>query len=290
MPTRKARILVLLAAVAFLVGACATAQAAAQYKVRYGFDQGIKTDARGPYVVDVTGLGHKGYVEAANGGDVVSVPRVGGGKALEFPAQCDPSVRTCPKAMVEVQRKDPDDLNPGTAAFSFGADVSIDGPGELTLNGGGMNVVQKGLIDDPSGQWKLQVDGSRQPALPSCLVRGIPAGRDAPVGRSVTAKDLDPTTPEVDGIADGAWHKIVCKKENKGTRGRPYDRLSILIDGKVNNFRNITDAASANEVGAVNNGAAATVGAKWLPEDSTTAEQTNDQFHGTLDNVFFRLD
>lgn len=290
MSTRKARVFALSVTMALVVGVGAMAQAVSQDKVRYTFNQGVKTDSLGPHVVDVTGLGHKGYLKGANGGDVALVARAGGGKAAKFPPQCDPTVEICPKALIEGLEQDPDDLNPGSAAFSFGADVLINGQDELTLNGGGMNIVQKGLIDDPVGQWKLQVDGSSQPALPSCLVRGIPTGQDTPVGRSVTAKDTKPATLEVDGIADGEWHKVICKKQNKGTNGRRYDRLSIVIDGKVNNSRNVTDATTGYEIGAVNNDAPVTVGAKWLPKDSTRPQQINDQFHGTLDNVFFRLD
>ena len=289
MSMRKTFVVTAAVVVVLALGFDAVTWAVTEGRLLYDSEQGVKTDAGGRrYVPDASGLGHDGHVRSANGGGVAVVtPGYGGaGKALKFPRRCDPTTDTCPKAMIQASRANPDDLNPGLKPFSFGAAVLIRGQDQLTLNGGGMNIVQKGLISDPDGQWKLQVDGSTpDAALPGCAVRDKPAGQDAAVYRLVTAKDVDPTTPEVDGIADGKWHKIVCQIEDKETSGRLQDRLSILIDGRTNNYKDYA------QIGAIANGAPVTVGAKWLPmPGDPKRRQVNDQFHGTLDDVFFRLD
>ncbi len=289
MSMRKMFVATAAVAVVLALAFDAVTWAVTESRLLYDVEQGIETDAEGRrFVPDATGLGHEGYVKGANGGGVAVVaPGYGGaGKALRFPRRCDPNVSTCPKAMIQAVKANPDDLNPGLRPFSFGAAVLIRGQDQLTLNGGGMNVVQKGLISDPDGQWKLQVDGpTPDTALPGCAVRDKPAGQSTTVYRLVTAKDVDPTTPEVDGIADGKWHRIVCKIEDKETSGRLQDRLSILIDGQTNNYKDYA------EIGAIGNSAPVSVGAKWLPAPGEPKRrQINDQFHGTLDDVFFRLD
>lgn len=268
---RRVRIIVSVVALALLFGASAVvvAQSAPQARLQYTFEQGIKTDSQGrTFVGDSTGLGHKGFIRTANGGMINIIAGIGG-KAAKFPNQCDPSPQgsTCPKVLIQAKKNNPDDLNPGPEPFSFGADVKVDGESELTLNGGGMNIVQKGLIDTPGGQWKLQIDSAARPARPACLVR------EGGTRITATARGVD--------VADNVWHSIECKKD--------ADDLSIWIDDVQRGSMPLSGIS-------VSTARPVTVGAKWLPGDpdpnnpQRTLGPINDQFHGALDNVFFSLD
>jgi hypothetical protein len=100
------------------------------------------------------------------------------------------------------------------------------------------------------------------PGHPSCSVCGVIDGELAtPV--SVAAVGVD--------VADGRWHRVVCRK----TAG---DQLAIIVDGVLENSEPFPDGAY------IRNNAPVTAGAKHLNSDN------NDQFHGTLNRVFFRLD
>jgi hypothetical protein len=160
-------------------------------------------------------------------------------------------------------RTDPgrsDDLNPGSAPFSFGAVLRMK-PSDLT---GGANVVQKGLYHDPGGQWKLQVDTPPgHPGHPSCSLRGVVDGELASRAVYVEAFGVD--------VADGRWHRVLCRKTAD-------DRLRIKVDGTWKNSKPVPPEAT------IGNEAPVTVGAKHLKSED------NDQFHGYLSRVFFRLD
>lgn len=142
------------------------------------------------------------------------------------------------------------DLNPGAAPFSFGASVLLT-KAQLTT---GSNIVQKGLFDTLGGQWKLQVDNLA--GRPSCIVQGMFNGQRvlANVEASVSIT--------------GSWHSITCRKTDT--------YVAIEVDG-------VERGRASVQVGTVSNDAPVRIGAKNLKDG-------NDQFHGTLDNVFFDLD
>ena len=266
MSVRNAITLAMVTTVVLVFGIDSRGQAESQYRLVYNFDQGILTEpsSNRQYVVDAmgnrTGYPHPGYLKGVNGGAISLVPDSTGGSAAKFPEPCTPTATTrCPKAMIQTDSAQSDDLNPRSSPFSFGA-VLLMKPSHLT---GGSNVVQKGLYNDPGGQWKLQVDTPPgNPGRPSCSVRGVIDGElAAPV--SVAASGAD--------VADGRWHRVVCRK----TAG---DQLAIIVDGVLENSEPFPDGAY------IRNNAPVTVGAKHLNSDD------NDQFHGTLDRVFFRLD
>jgi hypothetical protein len=245
-------------------------QAETQTGLAYNFERGILNEPSSGlrYVPDamghVTGSSHDGYLEGANGGaiELVSdpVPDSARGSVAAFPEPCSPTASAaCPKAMIRTDPALSDDLNPGSRPFSFGAVLMME-PSDLT---GGANVVQKGLFDDPGGQWKLQVDSAPgAPGQPSCSVRGAVDGEPAaPVHVEAWRAD----------VADGRWHRVVCRRTED-------DRLAIFVDGAEENSRPFPRGAG------IENGAPVTAGAKHLEGDD------NDQFHGALARVFFRLD
>ena len=241
-------------------------QAESQYRLGYDFEQGILTESTSnrQYVVDTTGSTtgrpHHGYLEGAGGGAVGLVSDPTRGSVAKFPEPCTPTAMMgCPKAMIRTDPARSVDLNPGSRQFAFGAEVLMK-PSHLT---GGSNVVQKGLYNEPGGQWKLQVDSPPgSPGRPSCSIRGI-----------IDEELAEPVSVEASGVdvADGRWHRVVCRRTAK-------DRLAIIVDGVWQNSKPVPHGMD------IGNDAPVTVGAKHLKGDD------NDQFHGSLDRVFFRLD
>ena len=266
MSVRSALTLAMMATLVLVFGIGTRGQAESQPRLTYNFEQGILTEPSSDlrYVVDatgsITGHPHNGYPGGANGGAITLVSDPTRGLVTRFPEPCAPTVALwCPKAMIRTDAAQSADLNPRSAAFSFGAVVLME-PSHLT---GGSNVVQKGLYNDPGGHWKLQVDSPPgSPGHPSCSMRGVTdGGLAAPV--YVKASGVD--------VADGRWHRIVCRKTAD-------DRLAIIVDGVWKNSEPVPYGA------LIRNDAPVTVGAKHLNSDD------NDQFHGTLNRVFFRLD
>jgi hypothetical protein len=116
----------------------------------------------------------------------------------------------------------------------------------------GQNIVQKGY-SATSSQWKLQIDGMA--GQPSCVLVDDKKPTIRMVTSSVTA-------------ADGRWHAIVCRRT--GTV------LSVSIDGVVRGSVAVPAKLS------VTNSRPLSIGGKGAYAD-------NDQFNGTLDNVWVQI-
>lgn len=115
----------------------------------------------------------------------------------------------------------------------------------------GQNVVQKGY-SATSSQYKLQVDGAAGRA--SCVLVGARPG-------------IKLVTSSV-SVADGAWHAVECR--------RTATTLTVLVDGSVRGNRALTGDLS------VANDRPLSIGGKGASSD-------NDQFQGTLDDVWVRI-
>ncbi|HET9518185.1 MAG TPA: LamG-like jellyroll fold domain-containing protein [Actinoplanes sp.] len=167
---------------------------APQVVARYSFEQ------RARRIADLSGHGNTLRVRVVHGGRVGLVARAGGG-ALAFPSRC--RTRPCPRVVLQAPHAP--ELNPGTAAFAYGATVRL-APTQTTK---GQNVLQKGYA--ARGQYKLQIDGAA--GKPSCvLVGGHPSTLRYLVKSSVT-------------VADGRWHRVECRRSGTG--------LAIAVDGSV---------------------------------------------------------
>jgi hypothetical protein len=156
---------------------------------------------------------------------------------------------TRPCARAWVEIADDDRLDPGIEDFRFGADVRL----AQKQTDAGANIMQKGRYEAVGGQWKLQVDGER--GLPSCVVQGAVDGERSTVR---LVGDLS--------IADDLWHRVNCALVS--------DVLTLTIDD--------TAKSIGADVGPVRNTAGMRIGASG-------PELTDDQFHGSIDNVFFCL-
>ncbi|GGN44502.1 hypothetical protein FHR83_004519 [Actinoplanes campanulatus] len=118
--------------------------------------------------------------------------------------------------------------------------------------GGGENILQKGYSNG-GGQYKLQVDG--QSGKPSCGISDR-TGTTVYVARSRTS------------VADGRWHSLECR--------RTGPTLAIVVDDRLETVTAVPDTLS------VETSQPFTVGGKGVG-------QNNDQFHGTLDDVWVQI-
>jgi Concanavalin A-like lectin/glucanases superfamily len=141
-------------------------------------------------------------------------------------------------------------LNPAALPFSYGAQLRL--PASQAT--AGSNIIQKGLYGG-AAQYKLQVDGSA--GLPSCVVSGYVHG----AFQRTRVKSSVPVT-------DAVWHSVRCVRANGS--------LAIYVDG-VN--RGAKPAAAVT----VANNDTLTIGGRDVSMDN------NDQFNGTLDQVFVTI-
>jgi len=111
--------------------------------------------------------------------------------------------------------------------------------------------MQKGLINQPGGRWKLELIGSR----PQCTV----TGRN---GTVIVRADRR--------VDNATWHNLLCRRQD-GT-------ISISVDGKV-------EASRTAPTGGLNNRAPVRIGSK-----SVGRAGGNDQFHGAIDSIFLKID
>ncbi|GAA0462027.1 hypothetical protein Aca07nite_24790 [Actinoplanes capillaceus] len=118
--------------------------------------------------------------------------------------------------------------------------------------GGGENILQKGYSNG-GGQYKLQVDG--RSGKPSCGISDR-TGTTVYVARSRTS------------VADGRWHSLECR--------RTGPTLAIVVDDRLETVTAVPDTLS------VETSQPFTVGGKGVG-------QNNDQFHGTLDDVWVQI-
>lgn len=113
----------------------------------------------------------------------------------------------------------------------------------------GSNIVQKGRYGTAGGQWKLQVDSDE--GFPSCMVR--------------TAEEVLTVRSRV-SVSDASWHRVSCRRDADG--------LVIEVDG--------TADRRAGGAGSVDNDEPVRIGSPGVGDD-------DDQFHGSIDDVFVRV-
>lgn len=117
----------------------------------------------------------------------------------------------------------------------------------------GANLVQKGYAVGDS-QFKLQVDGAA--GLPSCVLVGRDGERVYLAQASVS-------------VADGEWHDIQCARRDQ--------LLTVSVDGAIRGRQTVPSSLS------IVNADPLCVGGKGTSAD-------NDQFHGSLDDVYVTLE
>lgn len=207
-------------------------------------------------------------VVARNGGTAHRVehnPETGD-LAARFPSHDpDPSA---PRAVVRVipAAGAGDPLNPGTAKFSFGADVAMDEvtatPGEGSIDDGD-NLVQRGLFNAGS-QYKLQVDSRR----PSCRILG--ADGEVFVQSPVT-------------MTPGTWYRIRCSRDG--------DTVTLIVaeldGGDVVDARVSTKQGPTGDMTPTSPNTPLSVGGKLNANGTVTGD--TDQLNGMVDDAWLRI-
>lgn len=204
---------------------------------------------------DVGALGSDGL-------DVAAVTRDGGiltlesgpdGRALRFPTYEGTDAR---RAVLTVRADDEEQLEPGTADFTFGADLWLDAVSEGTEFDNGNNVLQRGLFSD-GAQFKLQVD------------RGTASCRVAGEAGEVVVTASEPLRLE-------QWYRVECSRTGEQVR-----LLLTALEGDENAVETVVEGPT----GAVLFDAATplTLGAKT--DAAGVVPASSDQFNGAMDNV-----
>ncbi|BFU47245.1 LamG-like jellyroll fold domain-containing protein [Krasilnikovia sp. MM14-A1004] len=116
----------------------------------------------------------------------------------------------------------------------------------------GQNIVQKGY-SRTSSQYKLQIDGAA--GRPSCVLVGVLRPRIRMVRSRIS-------------VADGRWHTLECQRRGRWMR--------IIVDGVVQGRRHVPATL------AIANWCPLSIGGKGAYND-------NDQFHGSVDDVWVRI-
>ena len=214
-----------------------TARVTTEFRFTFDRRESLRPGSR---VRDVSGHRHHGLISTSNGGHL---RKVNGhpGKAAKFPCI------GCGRALVSV--KDARRLDPGRKPFWFGAAIKV--ADAEARAGRDPNIMQKGLINQPGGRWKLELIGSR----PQCTVTGS-------AGQVVVraARHID----------NGTWHTLQCRRQNGA--------VSLWIDGAQ-------AVQKVGRTGRVVNAARVRIGAKALSSGGG-----NDQYHGRLDSIFYKID
>jgi hypothetical protein len=151
-----------------------------------------------------------------------------------------------------------DVLSPGTGAFSFGADFTLDARSQGSATDNGNNLIQRGLYT-ASAQYKLQVDQGR----PLCRVKGRSGAVIVQSTRTVQA---------------GAWHQVRCSRVGSTVTLT----LVRLGDGTTWSW-SATGATGDVRVGSA---VPLSVGGK-VDDQGRIVVASADQFNGVVDNAFY---
>ncbi|GAA2351905.1 hypothetical protein Cme02nite_25530 [Catellatospora methionotrophica] len=187
--------------------------------------------------------------EESQVGGDISLVPRDGDFAVRFPAPCPGKDDKQCPRAILDAGADPA-LNPGLRAFRWGAAVLM-APEETSK---GANVLQKGY-SQVGTQFKLQVDGAK--GIPSCVVAGPQGG-----------KNVIHVAQATQGVADGRWHTVECARDGAVLR--------ISVDGVQQGEATLPADLS------IENDAPLRIGGKGVATN-------NDQFHGTLDDLFVAI-
>jgi hypothetical protein len=218
------------------------------------------TGSTGASVVATALYANKGTFKAAAG-------RGTGNLALAAPAHITTPTGTPKSAVIRISNATATDLlDPGTSAFSFGADFVLNTASATPESkDNGDNLIQRGLANSAT-QYKIQIDAGK----PSCVMRQGTS--------TITAK-----ATEV--IARGTWYRAICQRTAAG--GVTTVTLTVT--------RLSTGAQVPTKPGTgplLDLGIATTVpmsvGGK-LGDTGNVILSATDQFNGRIDNAFLDL-
>ncbi|MBZ5739745.1 hypothetical protein [Nocardioides mangrovi] len=201
-------------------------------------------------------------VAALDGGSVAASAGPDGARAIAFPPYR--ATGTYPRAVVVVTNKgDDDELNPGTAAFTWGTDFKIDARSEGRTEDNGDNLVQRGIYSEPT-LYKAELDLGR----PACVVQGV----DGIVTiRSSTA------------VIPGIWYHMECRRD-----GAEVTVTSWPLDDPNDRTTRI-GVGPTGDVTPVEPSIPLSVGGK-VSQTGEVIKSATDQLNGDLARPFLEID
>jgi hypothetical protein len=198
-------------------------------------------------------------IRTLNGGSITSATSHDGGSAARYPAYqgSNPPLAV----MTVVDGAGADDLNPGAAKFSFGADFRLDQTSQGSSSDNGDNLIQRGLYGAPM-QFKIELDDRR----PLCRVKGN--------GGAVTVRSSR-------AVSTQTWHRATCARDGRTV----VLKVKRLTDGAI-----WTTSASgfSGELRAPSRATPLSVGGK-VDAQGEILRQSADQFNGRVDNAFLKI-
>lgn len=203
-------------------------------------------------------------VLTAGGGKVTAAPsRTGtGGAAMRFPAFAPAA--SGPRAVVEARSAGTVDvLDPGTADFTFGADILLDEQShQHGTSDNGNNVLQRGLFDSTT-QYKIQIDSGKA----SCRVKGA-SGAVMVVSKAT--------------IVPGEWFGLACSRI-----GATVSLAVTSWDGATARTQVVSEGGATGDLTPSDRSIPLAIGAKV--HDAGTFTDSPDQFNGVIDNPYLRV-
>jgi hypothetical protein len=171
-----------------------------------------------------------------------------------------------------------DVLAPGTASFTFGADIKFDSPlpADDRSADNGNNVIQRGL--SLGDQYKIQIDKVGGLRKASCVVRDV--------GQAATS-----VTNSISIVAS-TWYRLRCSRTTVGGKdeliltvidlGSGTTVTSPPVAGTVLSNLDYPDATAAKPYPLA-------IGAK-VKGNGTLDSAASDQFNGRIDNAYLAID
>lgn len=205
----------------------------------------------------------------ANGGSLkLATGRSAGDTAVRAPAHIATPTATPKSAVVRITNTGATDLlDPGTQAFSFGADFALDAASSTAdSKDDGDNLIQRGLAGSAT-QWKIQIDRG----IPSCVVK-----------QGATTIQAKTTLP----IDRGSWYRAVCRRTTSGATTTVVLTVTRLSTGAVVPS---TPATGPLVDLSIATGVPMSVGGK-LSDVGALILSATDQFNGKIDNAFLDLE
>jgi hypothetical protein len=195
-----------------------------------------------------------------NGGAISSVAgRNGAGTAARFPHF--EAVTPPQTVLTVVDRRESDDLDPGSAKFRFGAQFNLDATSEGSPSDDGNNLVQRGLYSAET-QYKLQVDDDH----PGCRVKGRAGTVSVTSSRAVTP---------------GTWYRVVCIRDGS--------TVTLVVSRLSDDKRWVYSASGVTgSMHPASRTLPLSVGGKVTSRGTLRADDA-DQFNGVIDNVFLDI-
>lgn len=191
-----------------------------------------------------------------NGGSIRNGSGLAGAAAFDYPRFAYSS--TPPLAVLRVANSTTrDDLAPGSADFTFGADLTLDSLSTGSSVDNGNNLIQRGLYGS-SSQYKIDVDDDKV----SCRIKGSTG--------SVMVKSSAK-------VRSGLWYRVRCSRVGQ----RVQVDVTEYLSGGSTNFHRDTRWGSTGSLVWSNSRTPLSVGGK-LTSHGAIVRTATDQFNGSV--------